>query len=171
MLVCGDINRFDRYYRTNGLVTAIAFSTDLFAAGYTCDRVYTACNSGYYLSGGSCHECPSEYPLSDGGTGGINSCYLVTTPGMYVSAPGFGAVYCDAGHYCPGDVTVYYDGTGGSYACSPGQYSEANASACTNISANYYNTGCGTNDSGTVCSNDYSGGACAANATSTAGSS
>ncbi len=50
------------------------------SAGYTCDssKVYTSCNANYFLDNGQCKPCPSGYPYSAGGTGGITSCYSAT---------------------------------------------------------------------------------------------
>ena len=50
------------------------------SAGYTCSttKTYTSCNPNYYLYSGTCKSCPSGYPYSAGGTGGITSCYSGT---------------------------------------------------------------------------------------------
>ena len=62
---------------------------------------------------------------------------------------------CDAG--------FYYNSTNSSCVpCAAGKYKSGtgNTTSCTNINAGYYSTGCGTNATGGVCSNSYSGGVC-----------
>ena len=65
---------------------ALFFVVDASGAGYTCSasaKKYTSCKSGYYMYGGtgagnSCKKCPTGYPNSAGGTGGITTCYSNT---------------------------------------------------------------------------------------------
>ena len=65
---------------------ALFFVVDASGAGYTCSasaKKYTSCKSGYYMYGGtgagnSCKKCPTGYPNSAGGTGGIKTCYSNT---------------------------------------------------------------------------------------------
>ncbi len=39
-------------------------------------KTYTACKTGYYLSGGTCYSCPSGGTSADQNSGGITDCYL-----------------------------------------------------------------------------------------------
>ena len=136
-----------------------AFSANSFAAGYSCEKTYTSCNAGYYLDGSSqCVKCPTNYPNSASGntTGGINNCYLTTTYGKYVATAGAGETTCAAGGYCPGLVTVYYDGVGGRTECPAGTFNNTTGSvisgACVECFTGSYNTGTG-NTSCTACTN------------------
>ena len=72
----------------------------------------------YLNSNGSCHNCPTPYPKSAGGTTGISGCYnddsgtnvywtssgttLSCTIGWYVPANSQTCASCKTGHLCPG---------------------------------------------------------------------
>lgn len=55
---------------------AIMFLTDAYSDCVATNRVYTSCNSGYYLSNGDCFECPKPGTESIGGTSGITGCFI-----------------------------------------------------------------------------------------------
>ena len=55
-----------------------AFSSNAFAAGYSCTKTYNTCNAGYYLSNGDCNTAPSGWTCP-GGTGDANTCYKDVT--------------------------------------------------------------------------------------------
>ncbi|MBQ8042146.1 MAG: hypothetical protein IJ273_02340 [Alphaproteobacteria bacterium] len=112
-----------------------------YSAGYTCSttKTYTSCNANYYLSSGTCTACPSSYPYSAGGTGGISSCYKNATktgsqldPSLPTGCAAQSTTACT-----PGTCTYkdYYSGTDGT--CTPTNCTKTH-SACTSASANYY---------------------------------
>ncbi|MCQ2582036.1 MAG: hypothetical protein MJ170_03585, partial [Alphaproteobacteria bacterium] len=114
-----------------------------------CDTdIYTSCQLGYYLSNdNTCLLCPDVYPGSDGGAGGINSCYLTTESGKYVATAGVGQTECVAGNSCVGETKVHYDETGGITPCACGTYQPATGQAsCKKTDGGYYATGTGNTD-------------------------
>ncbi len=85
----------------------------------------STCQANYYKNGNACPTCSSgtngDYTKSAAGTTSVNSCYLTTTPGNYVSTAKAGEVTCAAGGWCPGGSNIYYGTgttTGGRTACS-----------------------------------------------------
>ncbi len=82
------------------------------------------CATGYYCPMGSVaatqEECPANYPNSVAGAASIDDCSLTTTAGMYVATSGAGLVTCAQSYYCPGDIVVAYNETGGNKKCQSG---------------------------------------------------
>ena len=80
------VRRMSKILRIFACLFALFFVVDASGAGYTCSasaKKYTSCKSGYYMYGGtgagnSCKKCPTGYPNSAGGTGGITTCYSNT---------------------------------------------------------------------------------------------
>ncbi|MBQ8686217.1 MAG: InlB B-repeat-containing protein, partial [Alphaproteobacteria bacterium] len=115
-----------RFLRFCALLSVLFFSTNLFAAGYTCPTTknYTSCSAGYYrVKSGSyytCTACPSGYTSAGGSTvytAASGACYIQTTAGKYIAtANSTTQTTCPAGKYCP-STKVYYGSTGGIYDC------------------------------------------------------
>ncbi|MCQ2581954.1 MAG: hypothetical protein MJ170_03160 [Alphaproteobacteria bacterium] len=153
------------------------------------DKVCTAVGTGYYSPADAttqtaCSSLGAFYTSSDSGRGASTTCYGTTTAGNYLkTAKDATQSTCATGGYCPGGSKVYYGSAGGRTPCSAGYYngstgssassacsvcaagtySSSGASSCSNVTAGYYNTGCGTNATGSVCNTtNYSGGTIAA---------
>ena len=99
-----------------------------------------ACSSvgdGYYstvsqtISQGStgsrsaCSSLASEYVHSDGDRTATTDCFLNTSAKKYVATAKSNQVDCTGNGYCPGDVKVYYNQTGGRTACDTGLFAPA----------------------------------------------
>ena len=135
----------DGYYYANN-------NTSITSNSVTCAQ----CTAGNYCPTNATTPtpCPSGYE-SVAGSDEQTDCYITVTAGHYIDAVGQTSSNwktCAAGKY-KAQHTVYYNST---------------STACSNTNNNVYNTGCGTNNTGSVCSNDYSGGVCATNASATA---
>ena len=111
---------------------ALFFVVDASGAGYTCSasaKKYTSCKSGYYMYGGtgagnSCKKCPTGYPNSAGGTGGITTCYSNTKSRAWTGSQVNGSVPSGCA-----SVTAWN-------ACTPGtctykDYASATDTTCT----------------------------------------
>lgn len=122
-----------------GMETDVVINPDgTFSVGYAGEPMtyyelwrLTSCDPNQYMDGNTCTPCPEFYPLSDG-KGDVNSCYVKTNPGEYIADANTAPTKCVKGHYCPGDIMVYYGGTGGATLCPAGyQDSPGNKNATT----------------------------------------
>ena len=121
-----EVRRMSRFLRFCALLSVLFFSTNLFAAGYTCPTTknYTSCSAGYYrVKSGSyytCTACPSGYTSAGGSTiytEASEACYIQTTAGNYIATANSSTqTTCPATKYCP-STKVYYGSTGGIYDC------------------------------------------------------
>jgi hypothetical protein len=108
-----------------------------------------AANKWSDAGAGACESCPTGYGnAANASHAGQSSCTITVTAGHYIDTAGQNSSNwktCAAAKYHAQHTVAYGDVS----------------SACSNISAGYYNTGCGTNASGGVCdSTNYSGGVC-----------
>ena len=113
-------------------------------------------NSTSYGSnlGGGAFRCPQGYPNSVGSSTANTSCYVTTTSGKYKASGTASLQSCTVGYYCPGNVTVYYNNTGGRTACAIGSYTNtAGKSSCTACQNGTTTTYGGSTSCGTTCSN------------------
>ena len=46
----GEMKEKGRFLRLFAALFMLTFSANVFAAGYTCEKIYDTCNEGYYLS-------------------------------------------------------------------------------------------------------------------------
>ncbi len=111
------MGKMSRFLRICAVLSAMFFSTNVFAAGYTCDNVkqYTSCSAGYYLTGtgvgNSCAKCPDGWISVANGTtvGAAASCFKKVT----LNKNGFSfALEEGAGTGCKvatGALRVYYN--------------------------------------------------------------
>ena len=131
-------------------------------AGKYCPGVETVNGSTVY---NQIHNCPTKYSNSAAGSTMISDCYLVLTPGKYVSTAGNGMVNCTKNYYCDDNTTkVYYSdetndgrrttGIRKSCATNAGSFSLTDGAGKTSINACYKNVMLdkrgGTEQSGTI---------------------
>lgn len=129
-------------YRTGAAASSISGCTITCTAGTSVATPNDSCvdvGDGYYtttsqtISYGStgtrsaCSELASKYTNSDSGRNSATDCYLTTSQKEYVAAAGANPVDCAADGYCPGNVKVYYNSTGGRTACATGLFAPAKA--------------------------------------------
>ncbi len=117
------------------------------------------CSSGTYNSEWGKSSCPVNYGNSAAGSDAETDCYLKTSSTKFVKTAKVAEETCTAGGYCPGNVTVYYNSTGGRTACAAGT-ANANtgssaASACVTCVAGSYNTTTGNSTCSTCPANSY----------------
>ena len=97
------------------------------------------CNTGQYINGSKCSNCPVSYPYSPAGASSINDCYLITAATKYVQDPGGIQETCQGNNYCTGGVTIKYGETGGMLECpttADGLYeSSAGSAECSRYEA------------------------------------
>jgi len=132
------------------------------AAGKYCPGVETVNNSPVY---NQIHNCPTNYSNSAAGSTMISDCYLVLTPGKYVSTAGNGMSTCQQNYYCDDNTTkVYYSdetndgrrttGIRKSCATNAGSFSLTDGAGKTSINACYKDVMLdkrgGTEQSGTI---------------------
>lgn len=116
------------------------------AAGTYCPGSETVNNQTVY---NQIHNCPTKYSNSAAGSTMISDCYLVLTPGKYVSTAGNGMVNCTRNYYCDDNTTkVYYSNPGDgrrttgirkSCATNAGSFKLTNGTGKTSINACYKN--------------------------------
>ena len=129
----------------------------------------TACTANYYCpatniyygSTGGRSACVSPYTKSATSSDDANDCYLTTTATKYVKEAGAGEVYCPAGSYCAGGVTIYKGGsvsgrntTGGSTSCPANSYcpaSSSEATACNTLGGGLYASSSAGSDAASDC--------------------
>ena len=132
-------------YTTDSNVTLYPVWTQC-AAGTYCPGVETVNNQTVY---NVVNNCPTNYPNSAVGSTMISDCYLVLTPGKYVSTAGNGMVNCTQNYYCDDNTTkVYYSDPGDgrrttgvrkSCATNAGSFSLTDGVGKTNINECYKN--------------------------------
>ncbi|MBQ8041938.1 MAG: hypothetical protein IJ273_01265, partial [Alphaproteobacteria bacterium] len=145
-----------RFVRFCAFLSVLFFASNVFAAGYTCSttKTYTSCNANYYLSSGTCKSCPSGYPYSAGGTGGITSCYSATKTRAWSGSQVNGSVPSGCAsvtswNSCSGSSCTYvaYSNSAGTgdgtikSGCSSNSASCTKTPAAVTASANYYVSG------------------------------
>ena len=65
-----------RIFLISAIVAMCGVANVAYGACTATTKVYSSCNSGYYLASGNCATCPSPGTKSDGGTSGIGGCYI-----------------------------------------------------------------------------------------------
>ena len=141
IFLCKNFARKIHHFFCSFTLVLLLCLTPAHSAGYTCSttKTYTSCKANYYLSSGTCTACPSSYPYSAGGTGGISSCYKNATktgsqldPSLPTGCAAQSTTACT-----PGTCTYkdYYSGTDGT--CTPTNCTKTH-NACTSASTNYY---------------------------------
>ena len=65
-----------RIFLISAIVAMCGVANVAYGACTATTKVYSSCNSGYYLASGDCATCPSPGSASDGGTSGISGCYI-----------------------------------------------------------------------------------------------
>ena len=129
-------------------------STALYAGGYK----LTGCASS---STGTAATSGSSLTTTNGGSVTRYAIWSKCAAGTYhPAATGIAANTCSSaskGYY------VGSAGATGQTVCAAGKYTDSTGkTSCSDVNAGYYNTGCGTNATGSVCSTSYSGGVIAA---------
>ncbi len=133
------------YYLTNktqcGAYAYYGESKECLAGSYCPGKEKVACNSSnqstVHTETFGLNTCDTNYPNSAVKSDADTDCYLTTTATKFVKTSKAAQVTCDAGGYCPGDVTVYYGSTGGRTQCTGATYAGSGASACSTCPSIY----------------------------------
>ena len=104
------------------------------SAGSTSDTNVKSCNTGYSIAASA----------TAANHDGADDCKISCSAGYYVPNAGQGCKVCTAGKYCNGASGIAQTTT---------------TSVTGDVNAGYWNNGCGTNATGSVCSTSYKGGA------------
>ncbi len=82
IFLCKNFARKIHHFFCSFTLVLLLCLTPAHSAGYTCSttKTYTSCNSGYYLSNGTCGTCPAQYGESDCDRNSISDCFTRTEP-------------------------------------------------------------------------------------------